>query len=99
MESMFPGEKTPLNVTPPRRPVERVRSEGVGGMKLPDFEFDKVKDGGLGGGKEETALPPTLQHLVYFWEELSVSVLKVSAEEAGFPLYKEVEFASVFFCF
>nr|KAG5689429.1 hypothetical protein BaRGS_012251 [Batillaria attramentaria] len=71
----------------PRRLMERHKSEG-GSPKFTDLDLDKAKEGGssgAGGGKEETVLPPTLQHLVYFWEELSVSVLKVISQEVIVP--------------
>ncbi|KAK7473506.1 hypothetical protein BaRGS_00035259, partial [Batillaria attramentaria] len=71
----------------PRRLMERHKSEG-GGPKFTDLDLDKAKEGGssgASGGKEETVLPPTLQHLVYFWEELSVSVLKVISQEVIVP--------------
>lgn len=63
--------------------MERHKSEG-GGSKFLEFDIERDKDGGGGGnagGKEEMVLPPTLQHLVYFWEELSLAVLKVSIEQ------------------
>ncbi|XP_076446720.1 E3 ubiquitin-protein ligase MYCBP2-like isoform X7 [Babylonia areolata] len=77
----FSLDKTPLQATPPRRPMERHKSESSS-AKFPDFDAEKGKDGGL---KEETVLPPTLQHLVYFWEELALSILKVISQEVIMP--------------
>ncbi|KAL4230611.1 E3 ubiquitin-protein ligase mycbp2 [Mactra antiquata] len=34
---------------------------------------------------KETQLPPTLQHLVYFWDELSSATLKVIVQELVYP--------------
>jgi hypothetical protein len=54
--------------------MERHKSEASGSKKL-ESDLEKVRESRL--EKEDTALPPTLQHLVYFWEELEGSVLKV----------------------
>lgn len=72
-DRVFSLDKSPLQVTPPRRPMERHKSESSG-AKFPEFDLEKGKESSI---KEETVLPPTLQHLVYFWEELALSVLKV----------------------
>ena len=72
-DRVFTVDKAPLQVAPPRRPMERHKSESSG-AKFPEFDIEKGKEKEM---KEETVLPPTLQHLVYFWEELASSVLKV----------------------
>ena len=72
-DQVFSLSKSPLQVTPPRRPMERHKSESSS-AKFPEFDLEKGKESGI---KEETVLPPTLQHLVYFWEDLALSVLKV----------------------
>ena len=54
-----------------KKPVERHKSEGGG---VSGKEEEKEKD---------SPLPPTLHHLVYFWEELSTTVLRVISQELG----------------
>lgn len=55
-----------------KKPVERHKSEGsVSHFEREDMKRDEEK------GSSSSALPPTLQHLVYFWEELSSGVLRI----------------------
>ncbi|XP_048243746.1 E3 ubiquitin-protein ligase MYCBP2-like isoform X7 [Haliotis rufescens] len=72
---LLKGERAP---TPLRPPIARVKSEGDK-WKLEAKERDEVRD------KEDKELPPTIQHLVYFWEELSTSVLKVIGQDLILP--------------
>ncbi|XP_041356631.1 E3 ubiquitin-protein ligase MYCBP2-like isoform X3 [Gigantopelta aegis] len=64
-----------------RPPISRHKSEG-NEKWIPEFS-QKLKDDG--DSNKETQLPPTLQHLVYFWEELSTSVIRVIDQELILP--------------
>ena len=55
--------------------MERHRSETTGSKKL-ESDLERVKES-RSTGDQDTVLPPTLQHLVFFWEDLEGSVLKV----------------------
>lgn len=69
------GEVTPVPDVKSKKPVERHKSESNVSFLNENQEF-KNKD---------SQLPPTLHHLVYFWEELSLSILKVINQGVIYP--------------
>lgn len=80
------SEKTDKDIKFVKKLVERHKSEGNVSIQpfsksidSPDSHESSVFE------EKETQLPPTLHHLVYFWEELSSSVIKVIAHEVIYP--------------
>ncbi|KAL5012682.1 hypothetical protein ScPMuIL_011233 [Solemya velum] len=79
-------EKTEKDIKFGKKLVERHKSEG--NVSIPTFSQSIDSSDSQESSifeEKETQLPPTLHHLVYFWEELSFSVIKVITHEVIYP--------------
>lgn len=76
-DSVFLDKKSPLKFV-----MEKQQSEGSSVLlgHISSATSDQPDE-----GEEEMQLPLTLQHLVYFWEELSMAVLRVINQELILP--------------
>ena len=65
--------------------AEQRKVRSMTGVDRHKSESNVISLKGENGEDKESQLPPTLHHLVYFWEELSGSLSRILAEDMIYP--------------